>query len=82
MIPFVGPGTSEAVTRRIPGPATGVVVARPRLFSRLSGPARVAVVSAPRNLYATLGTHRRTEAVARARALGLLAPSGLIAAGR
>jgi LuxR family transcriptional regulator, maltose regulon positive regulatory protein len=28
-----------------------------------------------RHLYAKLGTHRRTEAVARARALGLLAPS-------
>jgi LuxR family transcriptional regulator, maltose regulon positive regulatory protein len=28
-----------------------------------------------RNLYAKLGTHRRAEAVARARALGLLAPS-------
>jgi LuxR family maltose regulon positive regulatory protein len=28
-----------------------------------------------RNLYAKLGTHRRTEAVARARDLGLLAPS-------
>ena len=30
-----------------------------------------------RNLYAKLGTHRRAEAVARARALGLLAPSTL-----
>ena len=29
-----------------------------------------------RHLFAKLGTHRRTEAVARARALGLLAPSG------
>jgi LuxR family transcriptional regulator, maltose regulon positive regulatory protein len=29
-----------------------------------------------RNLYAKLGTHRRAEAVARARGLGLLAPSG------
>jgi LuxR family transcriptional regulator, maltose regulon positive regulatory protein len=29
-----------------------------------------------RNLYAKLGTHRRAEAVERARALGLLAPSG------
>jgi LuxR family maltose regulon positive regulatory protein len=29
-----------------------------------------------RNLYAKLGTHRRAEAVAQARALGLLAPSG------
>jgi hypothetical protein len=28
------------------------------------------------NLYAKLGTHRRAEAVERARALGLLAPSG------
>jgi LuxR family transcriptional regulator, maltose regulon positive regulatory protein len=28
-----------------------------------------------RHLYAKLGTHRRAEAVARARALGLLAPS-------
>jgi LuxR family transcriptional regulator, maltose regulon positive regulatory protein len=28
-----------------------------------------------RNLYAKLGTHRRHEAVERARALGLLAPS-------
>ena len=28
-----------------------------------------------RNLYAKLGTHRRREALARARALGLLAPS-------
>ena len=28
-----------------------------------------------RNLYAKLGTHRRAEAVARARDLGLLAPS-------
>jgi len=28
-----------------------------------------------RHLYAKLGTHRRTETVARARALGLLAPS-------
>jgi len=28
-----------------------------------------------RNLYAKLGTHRRAEAVARARSLGLLAPS-------
>ena len=28
-----------------------------------------------RHLYAKLGTHRRTEAVERARALGLLAPS-------
>jgi LuxR family maltose regulon positive regulatory protein len=28
-----------------------------------------------RNLYAKLGTHRRAEAVARARTLGLLAPS-------
>jgi LuxR family transcriptional regulator, maltose regulon positive regulatory protein len=32
-----------------------------------------------RNLYAKLGTHRRAEAVARARALGLLAPSALSA---
>jgi LuxR family transcriptional regulator, maltose regulon positive regulatory protein len=47
MIPSVGPGTSEAVAARIPGPGTGVVVARPELFRRLSGPARVAVVSAP-----------------------------------
>ena len=30
-----------------------------------------------RNLYTKLGTHRRTEAVARARELGLLAPSAL-----
>jgi LuxR family maltose regulon positive regulatory protein len=30
-----------------------------------------------RNLYAKLGTHRRAEAVARARSLGLLAPSAL-----
>ena len=30
-----------------------------------------------RNLYAKLGTHRRAEAVARARALGLLAPTAL-----
>ena len=29
-----------------------------------------------RHIYAKLGTHRRTEAVERARALGLLAPSG------
>jgi LuxR family transcriptional regulator, maltose regulon positive regulatory protein len=29
-----------------------------------------------RNLYAKLGTHRRTETLARARDLGLLAPSG------
>jgi len=29
-----------------------------------------------RHLYAKLGTHRRGEAVARARALGLLAPAG------
>jgi LuxR family maltose regulon positive regulatory protein len=29
-----------------------------------------------RHLFAKLGTHGRTEAVARARALGLLAPSG------
>jgi LuxR family transcriptional regulator, maltose regulon positive regulatory protein len=29
-----------------------------------------------RNLYAKLGTHRRAETVARARGLGLLAPSG------
>jgi LuxR family maltose regulon positive regulatory protein len=28
-----------------------------------------------RHLYAKLGTHRRTDTVARARALGLLAPS-------
>jgi LuxR family maltose regulon positive regulatory protein len=32
-----------------------------------------------RNLYAKLGTHRRAEAVARARSLGLLAPSALSA---
>jgi LuxR family maltose regulon positive regulatory protein len=32
-----------------------------------------------RNLYAKLGTHRRAEAVARARAMGLLAPSALSA---
>jgi len=32
-----------------------------------------------RNLYAKLGTHRRGEALARARALGLLAPSARIA---
>jgi LuxR family transcriptional regulator, maltose regulon positive regulatory protein len=30
-----------------------------------------------RHLYAKLGTHRRTDTVARARALGLLAPSSL-----
>ena len=30
-----------------------------------------------RNLYAKLGTHRRAEAVARARELGLLGPSTL-----
>jgi LuxR family maltose regulon positive regulatory protein len=30
-----------------------------------------------RNLYTKLGTHRRAEAVARARSLGLLAPSAL-----
>ena len=47
MIPFVGSGRSEAVAERIPGPGTGMVVARPGLFSRLGGPARVAVVSAP-----------------------------------
>jgi AcrR family transcriptional regulator len=35
-----------------------------------------------RNLYGKLGTHRRTEAVARARALGLLAPSARLAGGR
>ena len=29
-----------------------------------------------RNVYAKLGSHRRTEAVERARDLGLLAPSG------
>lgn len=29
-----------------------------------------------RNLYAKLGTHRRAEAVDRARAMGLLAPAG------
>jgi LuxR family maltose regulon positive regulatory protein len=29
-----------------------------------------------RHLFAKLGAHRRTEAVARARALGVLAPSG------
>jgi LuxR family transcriptional regulator, maltose regulon positive regulatory protein len=29
-----------------------------------------------RHLFAKLGTHRRGEAVARARALGLLAPAG------
>ena len=32
-----------------------------------------------RNLYTKLGTHRRAEAVARARSLGLLAPSALSA---
>ena len=35
-----------------------------------------------RNLYAKLGTHRRAEAVERARALGLLAPSGTDRASR
>jgi LuxR family transcriptional regulator, maltose regulon positive regulatory protein len=30
-----------------------------------------------RNLYAKLGAHRRSEAVARARELGLLAPSAV-----
>jgi LuxR family maltose regulon positive regulatory protein len=35
-----------------------------------------------RNLYAKLGTHRRAEAVERARALGLLAPSGIGRASR
>jgi LuxR family transcriptional regulator, maltose regulon positive regulatory protein len=32
-----------------------------------------------RNLYTKLGTHHRAEAVARARSLGLLAPSALSA---
>ena len=34
-----------------------------------------------RHLYAKLGTHTRAEAVARARALGLLAPSPLLGQG-
>ena len=34
-----------------------------------------------RHLYAKLGTHTRAEAVARARALGLLAPNPLLGQG-
>jgi DNA-binding CsgD family transcriptional regulator len=46
----------------------------PEIASEL-GVSRNTVKTHARDLYAKLGTHRRAEAVDRARALGLLAPS-------
>ena len=79
-------GSSESVTRRAARPGAGGVVSRPGLWERLDGSApeiagevsvsTTTVKTHLRNLYAKLGVHRRTEAVERARVLGLLAPSG------
>ena len=66
-------GTEVQVLRYLPTNLTGPEIADELHVSRNT------VKTHMRNLYAKLGTHRRAEAVARARELGLLAPS---AAGR
>jgi LuxR family maltose regulon positive regulatory protein len=63
-------GSEIRVLRYLPTNLTG-----PEIAGELSV-SRNTVKTHMRNLYAKLGTHRRSEAVARARDLGLLAPSG------
>jgi LuxR family transcriptional regulator, maltose regulon positive regulatory protein len=58
------------VLRYLPTNLTAPEIARELSVSRNT------VKTHMRNLYAKLGTHRRTETVARARELGLLAPGG------
>jgi LuxR family maltose regulon positive regulatory protein len=55
----------------LPTNLTAPEIARELYVSRNTVETRI------RNLYAKLGTHRRADTVARARALGLLAPSPL-----
>jgi len=64
-------GSELRVLRYLPTNLTGPEVAR-ELYVSLN-----TVKTHTRSLYAKLGTHTRAEAVARARALGLLAPSPL-----
>ncbi|MGH3168171.1 MAG: helix-turn-helix transcriptional regulator, partial [Trebonia sp.] len=64
-------GSELRVLRYLPTNLTA-----PELAAELSV-SRNTVKSHMRNLYAKLGTHRRAEAIARARELGLLAPSAL-----
>jgi LuxR family maltose regulon positive regulatory protein len=58
------------VLRYLPTGLTGPEIARELYVSPNT------VKTHLRNLYAKLGTHRRVEAIERARALGLIAPSG------
>jgi LuxR family maltose regulon positive regulatory protein len=58
------------VLRYLPTRLTGPEIARELYVSQNT------VKTHLRNLYAKLGTHRRIEAIERARALGLIAPSG------
>jgi LuxR family maltose regulon positive regulatory protein len=69
--PLAGPlrGSEVRVLRYLPTNLTA-----PEIAAELSV-SRNTVKTHMRNLYAKLGTHRRHEAVERARALGLLAPS-------
>jgi LuxR family maltose regulon positive regulatory protein len=62
-------GSELRVLRYLPTNLTAPEIARELSVSRNT------VKTHMRNLYAKLGTHRRAEAVARARSLGLLAPS-------
>ncbi|HEX9359279.1 MAG TPA: LuxR C-terminal-related transcriptional regulator, partial [Streptosporangiaceae bacterium] len=57
------------VMRYLPTNLTGPEIARELSISRNTIKTHI------RNLYAKLGVHTRTEAVTRARTLGLLAPS-------
>jgi LuxR family maltose regulon positive regulatory protein len=61
--------TEIRVMRYLPTNLTGPEIARELSISRNTIKTHI------RNLYAKLGVHTRAEAVARARALGLLAPS-------
>ena len=62
-------GSELRVLRYLPTNLTAPEIARELSVSRNT------VKTHLRNLYAKLGTHRRAEAVTRARGLGLLAPS-------